>query len=146
MKWSSELARAAAWYANFSVNECVFEHSRPYLKMPVGYGENLASAFINVAYDDATPIRSISDVMNAWVESEQNLYNPDTKQCHPDDMCGHFTQVMWKASEWVGCATARSTACRGKAIDGWSVVIPNGSFYEVTVCEYVRFVGVALFD
>jgi pathogenesis-related protein 1 len=72
-------------------------------------GENLAMGY-----------SSIQAVLNAWVDSEAQYYNSATKQCS-GGVCGHFTQVLWRTTSYVGCGIARCAS--------------NTPIY---VCQYLR--------
>lgn len=82
--WDETLeAFAAEWAAG-----CVFEHSVS------DYGENLA-----VFSYEVEP----ADVVDAWF-SEIAYYDYRANQCDAGEMCGHYTQVVWRDTERIGCA------------------------------------------
>lgn len=41
--------------------------------------------------------RDVSNILTRWVENEMNDPYPD---------CGHMTQALWRATEYVGCGEA----------------------------------------
>ncbi|KAL0566726.1 hypothetical protein V5O48_015279 [Marasmius crinis-equi] len=105
LKWSDTLANAAQSWAN----RCVFEHSGG----AVGpYGENLAAGA-------GGGWNALSGV-KGW-ENEASDYNPNSPQP------SHFTQMVWKGSKELGCATANC----GTKIFGSG--FPAATFL---VCEY----------
>ncbi|MBL1176558.1 pathogenesis-related family 1 protein [Pantanalinema sp. GBBB05] len=104
LTWSPQLASYAQAWAEKLLKENRFEH-RP--NSP--YGENLASAW----GQQLSPER----VVRMWGE-EVNDYDYATNSCKPGKMCGHYTQVVWKTTQQVGCGMARG----------------NGK--EIWVCNY----------
>lgn len=101
--WNDKLQRSAQIWANTLAATCTFQHSRG------PYGENLAMGYSN-----------IGGVMTAWVDQEAPYYNPGSHTCQ-GGLCGHFTQVLWRMSAYLGCAIARCT---------------TGT--PIFVCQYVR--------
>lgn len=80
-------AEARKW-----VDRCEFMHNPERGE----YGENIAAATVD--YWD-TP-----GVVKAWaVEASDYDYNRNT--CAPGKMCGHYTQIVWRNTKRVGCAT-----------------------------------------
>jgi pathogenesis-related protein 1 len=80
--WDEALVASAQEWAN----KCVFEHS--------GSGENLFAST-----DGRTP----TYVVDSWA-SEVQYYNYSNGDC--SDVCGHYTQIVWRDTERVGCAIA----------------------------------------
>lgn len=98
-------ATAQAWS-----ERCVFEHSEGN-----GYGENLAI----FSGAESTP----QDVVDIWA-SETAAYDYDTNTCAPGEQCGHYTQIVWRDTERVGCGVS---ACNFAELGG------EGLFW---VCNY----------
>jgi len=88
--WSSTLeASAARWVEQLAVDGCNFTHSQS------EYGENLfmgTKGFFNV-----------SDIIDSWA-SESKYYDPHTNECEKNQVCGHYTQMIWSTTREVGCA------------------------------------------
>lgn len=82
--WSSELADYASNY--LSSDNCVFKHSGG------EYGENIALGY-----------SSIDEAQDAWY-NEEDQYDYAAGQF--SEATGHFTQMVWKGTTEVGCATA----------------------------------------
>ncbi|XP_051147229.1 pathogenesis-related leaf protein 4-like [Andrographis paniculata] len=104
MTWDVNVANFARNYVNSRLGDCNMVHSpnRP------GYGENLAKgsgAFTGRA------------AVNLWV-SEKQYYNYGSNSCAPGRVCGHYTQVVWRNSNRLGCARARCA-------NGWWFVSCN---------------------
>ena len=98
IQWSDDLAKSAQEWANqLAADGCAFAHSSS------SYGENLwkgtAGAF------------SIQDVVDSW-GSEKESYDYDTNSCSA--VCGHYTQIVWEDTQYVGCA---KVTCDG--FDTW---------------------------
>ena len=89
LTWSSDAAQVAQAYAA----ECKFEHN----KNRGAYGENLAAA--------APPgSRTDAQVVADWA-SESADYDYAKNSCAAGKVCGHYTQVVWRKTTQVGCAT-----------------------------------------
>ncbi|CAN6483465.1 unnamed protein product [Victoria cruziana] len=91
LQWCPKLARYARRVANHRRKDCLLQHSTG------PYGENLFAGTGN----DWQPV----DAVNMWL-SEYQYYDPSANTCWPDKMCGHYTQMVWKDTERLGCARA----------------------------------------
>ncbi|KAA0031388.1 pathogenesis-related protein PR-1 type-like [Cucumis melo var. makuwa] len=69
------------------------------------YGENLATA---------NGVLTTAAAVNTWA-AEEKYYNHNSNKC-VGGKCRHYTQLVWKNSFLVGCATVK---CK----DNWSSVI-----------------------
>lgn len=86
--WSAEAAKKAASWAK----ECRFEHNPNRGE----FGENLAAA---------TPgAWTTPDVVKSWADEAVD-YDYAKKTCRKGKVCGHYTQVVWRTTTAVGCAT-----------------------------------------
>ncbi|KAK6965329.1 pathogenesis-related protein PR-1 [Biomphalaria glabrata] len=91
LKWDNELAS----YAASEGGKCQFEHSNG------PYGENLyASSPAKWNHAELA-----ADAVKSWIE-EQKFVDYDQWSCitRSDDSCGHYSQIVWRNTEFVGCA------------------------------------------
>ncbi|PHU10349.1 Pathogenesis-related protein 1B [Capsicum chinense] len=86
LKWNKTLAAYAYQYASTRLADCTLVHSYS------PYGENLA-----MGYHDFSAVKAV----NLWVGEKPN-YDYASNSCK-EDMCGHYTQVIWKNTHEVGC-------------------------------------------
>lgn len=92
LTWSAEAAKKAEAY----VSQCKFEHNPNRGE----FGENLAAG---------TPgAMTTADVVKDWA-SEAADYDSASNTCRNGKVCGHYTQVVWRNTKAVGCATKLCT-------------------------------------
>ena len=100
LEWSDEMAILANdWALKLKEQKCAFKH-RP----NNDFGENL---FMGTA-----GYYTAGDAIDAWGEEKAD-YNYNSNKCKPRAMCGHYTQIVWKTTEKVGCA---KSICEGNVI------------------------------
>ncbi len=88
LAWSTEAERKAASWAK----TCRFEHNPD----RGDFGENLAAA---------TPgAWNTSQVVKSWADESAD-YDYRRNTCTKGKVCGHYTQVVWRKTVSVGCAT-----------------------------------------
>ncbi|WCJ34616.1 CAP (Cysteine-rich secretory proteins Antigen 5 and Pathogenesis-related 1 protein) superfamily protein [Euphorbia peplus] len=87
--WNRTLARYARRWAAQRVVDCKLTHSD---NNP--YGENL--------FWSKKGHWAPKDVVKCWAD-EGPYYNPVTNECVDDQICGHYTQLIWKNSKQIGC-------------------------------------------
>ncbi|XP_055863310.1 uncharacterized protein LOC106061181 [Biomphalaria glabrata] len=110
LKWDYELAR----YAASEGKKCQFQHSNG------PYGENLyASSPAKWNHPELA-----ADAVKSWI-NEKNFVDYDQWSCitRSDYSCGHYSQIVWRNTEFVGCAIIHCPSGMGQ----W----PNLVF-----CEY----------
>lgn len=101
--WDNNLALFAQTYGQARARDCEMIHSGS------GQGENLAAGSWAMSAQEAVSI---------WVE-ERNMYDYKANACTGGDYaCLHYTQVVWRSSARVGCATTR-------CVTGWTFVNCN---------------------
>ena|SRR5689334_12112987 len=100
LKWSKDLAKyAQEWADQLAKRGCEMKH-RP----PDKYGENIFWS---------SGLTNKSDyVVDAW-GSEIEFYNEKKNSCKSNEVCGHYTQVVWCTTTEVGCGMAK---CGGEEI------------------------------
>jgi uncharacterized protein YkwD len=111
LTWSNTAAsKAQAW-----ADQCKFTHN-PNLG---NYGENLAAA----APPNTT---ATAGVVQDWA-AESASYDYGLNTCASGHVCGHYTQLVWRDTTQVGCATK---VC--------STNSPFGGFpqWQIWVCDY----------
>ena len=108
LSYSPELEVSAQAWANHlkESNQCKMQHSKPHGK----YGENLYWASAIVWTDGRRELQKVPSEkpVDSW-GSEKAFYNYKKNTCKPGEMCGHYTQMVWKTSTKVGCAYAICT-------------------------------------
>ena len=104
--FDADLARTAQdWSAR-----CVFEHSS---------GNNLGENLAIFSGADSSP----GDVVDAWA-SEDAFFDYVENACANGEQCGHYTQIVWRDTERVGCGVS---SCNFDELGG------EGLFW---VCNY----------
>jgi hypothetical protein len=103
LTWSGEVAAVAQAYAE----NCVFEHSNG------DYGENL--------YASSAPSSPLQ-VVASWV-GERADYDYATDTC--TNVCGHYTQVVWRDSQRLGCGVANCTENSPFGSGSWQLWVCN---------------------
>ena len=111
--YSLKLEADAQAYANLLANNGTFTHDPNNLKNM--YGENLYRFS-----DSTTP--DLNNIIQKWYD-EKKYYNHETQECKTGKLCGHYTQIVWKKSKLLGCASAQYT--KGSYKNGY-----------VTICKY----------
>lgn len=125
LTWSPEIAEfAQQWSDTLAQEECgTIEH-----RDQNRYGENIAIRGSTRAGDTFTP----EDAVAGWVSEvacwEFGTIN-GTESCDTacvqdlnSNGCGHYTQVVWRNTQRVGC--------------GYSTCVARGFNFEVWVCNY----------
>ena len=95
LAWSNDLAAIAQHWAEALIKSGAFVHSGR-------YGENL----YDITGGGSWPAR----VVGAW-SAEADNYDPAENRC-VRGMCGHYTQVVWSRTRFVGCGMARDATRR----------------------------------
>lgn len=94
LKWAPSLASSAQAYANKLIGASGCQIAHNYQGDSYG-GENLAANWGSGRFAKS---RTIEEVMRAWYDDEINLPSLGQK--------GHATQVVFRSSRYVGCASA----------------------------------------
>ncbi|OWM65896.1 pathogenesis-related protein PR-1-like [Punica granatum] len=96
--WDSKLAKYAQRWANQRRWDCTLKHSNG------PYGENIFWGSGN----GWNPAQAVT----TWV-SERRWYNYWRNTCSRGQMCGHYTQIVWKGTRRLGCAVVTCYGGRG---------------------------------
>lgn len=84
-----------------TTNECSYIHDN----FNNHYGEN----FYNMSfYKNANPTIDYGYTISSW-HQESSHYSYDTNRCAEDVTCRHYTQVVWNATDQVGCGVKKCT-------------------------------------
>ncbi|XP_010943469.1 pathogenesis-related protein PRB1-3-like [Elaeis guineensis] len=89
VSWNDSVAVYAQDYANQRTGDCQLVHSNG------SYGENL--------FGGSGADYTAADAVNLWV-SEKQYHDYNSNTCADGQMCGHYTQVVWRDSTSIGCA------------------------------------------
>lgn len=107
LEWSNKIANFSKEWADYlaRTNECKMKHrprEGPYSQL---YGENIFWASATVWTNSNREIQNIiaKEVVNSWV-SEVKDYNYSNNTCKQGEVCGHYTQVVWKKTKKLGCS------------------------------------------
>ncbi len=108
LTWDAKVAMAAQTVAD----SCQFQHSGN------GYGENI--------YASAGTTPTPTEVVGSWTSEKAN-YTYSSNTCAANKTCGHYTQVVWRDSQRLGCG--QKTCTTGSPFVGF----PTWQFW---VCDY----------
>lgn len=97
LEWDPQLAEIATTWAE----GCRFVHSQG-----TGLGENLYVA---------SWAASLEEAVESWADEDQ-FYDYATNSC--SGVCGHYTQIVWRDTERVGCGFADCPAVEGVNFGG----------------------------
>jgi hypothetical protein len=111
LKWSPKLKRSSKRWAIHLANLC--GRQGIYHDPNNRYGENLASNWGTGSWASQP---STDSVLTRLVENEEKLGYPQN---------GHFTQVLWKGTKFVGCAEHTK-------------ILGSGKKCHVQVCRYAK--------
>ncbi|KAJ8750799.1 hypothetical protein K2173_015980 [Erythroxylum novogranatense] len=88
--WDTRLERYAEWYADNRREDCNLKHSNG------PYGENI--------FWGSGSGWSAAQAVAEWV-SERKWYDYYSNSCADTGDCGHYTQIVWRDTKRVGCAS-----------------------------------------
>lgn len=114
LTWSTQLASEASNYAQSLLQYCCTSQL-PHDSSNIGkHGENLASNCGSGSYGQR---KAATDILNRWVYMEHNKDSYTAKF--------HYTQALWRASDYVGCGVATKD-------------MGNGAACYMQVCRYQK--------
>jgi pathogenesis-related protein 1 len=104
LTWSNSLADTAQAYANTlkTTQSCNMVHSHT-----KDVGENLFWASPIMFSNGTSGLQPVTatQVVDSW-GAENKDYNYQTNTCKKGQICGHYTQVVWRDTTQVGCGKA----------------------------------------
>ena len=109
--WSEEAAGVARAWAE----HCRFEHNAG----RGAFGENL------FASSEEAPPDVVEQALASWT-AEKKDFDVAANRCAEGAVCGHYTQLVWRATRGVGCAVATCKTGSPVPDDGaWTLVVCN---------------------
>jgi len=110
LAWSTALATQAQTYAN----NCNYQPSGA-----AGVGENLYAGAVSPGFPTNVETTAATD----WLD-EQPGYNYAANTCSAPP-CGHYTQMVWRATTSVGCGIRQCTVNTpfGPPFNNWTLVV-----------------------
>ncbi len=104
LRWAPDLARdAEAWAAALARRGCRLQH--PDTAADIGQNLYYASALRSPGGRRTAQAVTPAAVVGAWA-SEVRAYSYARNACAFGTTCGHYTQVVWRTTEEVGCGAA----------------------------------------
>lgn len=129
LEWDDTLAQ----YAENTAKGCVFAHDMN--QGNGGYGQNLASWGASGDISGKQIETAAAGITDQWYNDEMmnwSFYGSDNPPAGSDlHAWGHFTQVVWKSSTKLGCATVQCDAGTVLSLPSWYTVCnynPPGNF------------------
>ncbi len=114
LQWDPELAGEAQAWADALGETCALEHSQ---RPPPPKGENLFWY---------SAVGTAEQAFGAWAAEAENYTYADNT-C--SGVCGHYTQIIWSNTRYVGCGFRECTGFSGSPM-------PNAQGGSVFVCNY----------
>lgn len=93
LTWDYELEKYAQWWAGQRKSDCELMHSFP--EDDFELGENI--------FWGGGSAWSPTDAVKAWID-EEKYYDYASNSCESGQMCGHYTQIVWRDTKRIGCA------------------------------------------
>ncbi|KAM0476815.1 hypothetical protein ACHAPX_006241 [Trichoderma viride] len=131
LEWDDQLAG----FAHITAAGCVFAHDMTEGGGSVAYGQNLASFGSSGDISGDQILSGRRGITDQWYNDEMenwSFYGQSNPPSGLDlDAFGHFTQVVWKGSTKVGCATVQCPSGSVLSLPSWYTVCnygPPGNF------------------
>jgi hypothetical protein len=105
LRWSEGLATyARQWAEHLAAHGCRMVHRRAAGAEVVQLGENLFWASPRRWSDGRVELQPVTAAQPAidWA-SERADYDERSHTCALGKVCGHYTQLAWHSTRWVGC-------------------------------------------
>jgi len=116
--WNTELASLAQTWAS----NCIWQHG-----MLKDCNGNSIGQNMYITCGSTPPPLNVTDVCSSW-QSERTNWNFSSQNCAPNEVCGHWTQLVNYDSDQIGCGYAN---CPSVAVSGttWTNAC-------IVVCNY----------
>jgi uncharacterized protein YkwD len=118
LQWSPELARWAQEWAQTVASRNTMTHRQDQRNNPFRPGEGLGENIYSWGPSSSSNATGVAAVQSWIAEKQSYHYNQDNGggplgeppgcTAPPGGACGHFTQVIWKNTQYVGCGKAIS--------------------------------------
>jgi hypothetical protein len=110
-------------------NNCIFQHNVAAITANM-IGENIHA---EAPFNSMAPL----DAVTSWA-SEAADYNYATNTCAPSQVCGHYTQIVWRNTNLVGCGVRNCTTNSpfGPSFPNWTLVVCDYSPWGNIVGEW----------
>lgn len=105
LQWSAELASwAQEWVQTVVAAQDLMVHREDQRGNPFKPGEGLGE---NIYGWGPSSAKTGVDAVQSWI-AEKQWYDYEQDHCAAGKVCGHYTQVVWKNHQYVGCGKAIS--------------------------------------
>jgi pathogenesis-related protein 1 len=111
LKWSASAAETARSWAS----RCTFRHN----PRRGDRGENL---YARSGSEPETAVAAAA--VRSWAREAED-YDPVRNACRKGAICGHYTQMVWRDTQTIGCALARCAAGSPFGSGTWTLVVCN---------------------
>ena len=120
LRWSTTLASGAQTWAN----TCTYAHSQA-----PNVGENIYAGAVSSGFPANVERDSVTSANQGGWADEFPFYNYAANTCASGEQCGHYTQMVWRATTQVGCALKQCTT------NSPFIGFPNPN-WTIVVCQY----------
>ena len=115
LRWSPQLASYAQQWADQlrKRNNCRMKHRPGKGRFAQQYGENLLWVGPTRWSDGRVELYRMSPetITDVWAD-ERRDYRYRSNSCKRGEICGHYTQIVWRDTQEIGCAKA---VCRDQS-------------------------------
>ncbi|KAH0859873.1 hypothetical protein HID58_088134, partial [Brassica napus] len=78
---------------------------------PLATSRLLANSIARLFFDPHNALRSrlgwykLASYVTWWANQRRSSYNFNTNSCDGSEMCGHYTQIVWRETKRLECAS-----------------------------------------
>lgn len=109
LKWNCDLAKFSQSWAVTDTFEHSTQQQRDQIIKGGNAGENLAV--------DSSSTATMAALNKGWID-EKAFYTYENNSCAAGKVCGHYTQMVWKATNEIGCGVIRNSNSMGAEYKG----------------------------